>query len=205
MTNYKNGRIYKILNTIDDNVYVGSTTEALCKRMWKHKWDVKNNRFITRPLYVKAKEYGFENFYIELIENYPCECKEELVAREGYWIRQIGTLNAIVAGRTPKEYYEENKQQLQTKSNEYYYANREEQLRKSSEWRKLNKDLIKQTMKTYRENNQEKLFNYRESAKEYRAQKITCNICSTCVSRGNMSTHQKTKKCKSSIKPDVNE
>ena len=48
-------KIYKILNTIDDNVYVGSTTEPLCKRMWKHKWDVKNNKFITRPFYVKAK------------------------------------------------------------------------------------------------------------------------------------------------------
>ena len=62
MTRYQNGRIYKILNTIDEDVYVGSTTEALCKRMWKHKSDFKNNRFITRPLYVKAKDYGFENF-----------------------------------------------------------------------------------------------------------------------------------------------
>ena len=49
---------------------------------------------------LKQKKYGFDNFYIELIENYPCECKEEMAAREGYWIRQIGTLNATVAGRT---------------------------------------------------------------------------------------------------------
>ena len=48
--------IYNILNTIGDNVYVGPTTETLCKRMWKHKWDVKNNSFITRPFYVKAKK-----------------------------------------------------------------------------------------------------------------------------------------------------
>ena len=157
MTNYKNGRIYKILNTIDDNVYVGSTTEAFCKIMWKHKWDFKNNRFITRPLYVKAKEYGFENFYIELIENHPCECKEELVAREGYWIRQIGTLNAIVAGRTTKQYYDDNKQQIQTTRNEYYYANREEELRKGKEWRDSNKDKKRQLDKLYSENNQDNI------------------------------------------------
>ena len=102
MTNYKNCRIFNLLNTIDDNVYVGSTTETLCNIMWKHEWDVKSNRFITRPLYVKAKEYGFEHFYIELIENYPCECKDEWVAREGYWIRQIGTLSALISGRAQR-------------------------------------------------------------------------------------------------------
>ena len=144
MTNYKNGRIYKILNTTDDTVYVGSTTEALCKIMWKHKWDVKNNRFMTRPLYVKAKEYGFENFYIELIENYPCECKEELVAREGYWIRQIGSLNAIVAGRTAEQYYHDNKQQLKKGSNDYYYANYENELKQRKEYRDNNKDKIQE-------------------------------------------------------------
>ena len=135
--NYKNGNIYKILNTIDDNVYVGSTTEPLCKRMWKHKWDVKNNRFITRPFYVKAKEYGFDNFYIELIENYPCECKEEVVAREGYWIRQIGTLNAIVAGRTPKEYYEDNKERKQQQTHDYYHTNHYKLLVKKQEFIEL--------------------------------------------------------------------
>ena len=79
-----------MLNTIGDNVYVGSTAESLCEGLYMHKWAVKSNMCLTRPLYAKAKEHGFKRFSIELIENYPCVCKEELVAREGYWIRQLG-------------------------------------------------------------------------------------------------------------------
>ena len=35
--NYSNGKIYKILNYIDDQCYVGSTTQALSKRMVWHR------------------------------------------------------------------------------------------------------------------------------------------------------------------------
>ena len=127
-----------------------------------------------------------------------------MVAKEGYWIRQIGTLNAILAGRTQQGYYEDNKETKQKQSHDYYYANHEEILRKRMEWRRLNKDVLKQRHKIYRENNQDKIFHYRESEKEYRAQKITCNICSACVSRGDISTHQKTSKCLSNrITPSV--
>ena len=40
---------------------------------------------------------------VELIENYPCNDVYELRAREGYYIRETGTLNKNVAGRTPRE------------------------------------------------------------------------------------------------------
>ena len=33
------------------------------------------------------RELGVENFYIELIENFPCDTVEELRAREGHYIR----------------------------------------------------------------------------------------------------------------------
>ena len=48
-------------------------------------------------------ELDVENFDIELIENYPCNDVYELRAREGYYIREIGTLNKYVAGRTHQE------------------------------------------------------------------------------------------------------
>jgi hypothetical protein len=48
-------------------------------------------------------EYGVDNLYIELYEMYKCNTKE-LVKREGEIIRQIGTLNKNIAGRTLKEY-----------------------------------------------------------------------------------------------------
>eukprot|EP00972_Heterocapsa_arctica_P110895 16331017-Heterocapsa_arctica.AAC.1 len=59
------------------------------------------------------REVDSDEYYIELIENYPCSSLEELRAREGFWIREIGTLNKLVAGRTAKEfgreYYQQNK------------------------------------------------------------------------------------------------
>ncbi|MFN9938255.1 MAG: hypothetical protein ACK56I_02165, partial [bacterium] len=56
-----------------------------------------------RPLYKLMIELGCDAFRIDLIENYPCEDKQASRQREGYWIRQIGTLNKVIAGRTQKE------------------------------------------------------------------------------------------------------
>ena len=38
MTDYSKGKIYNILNTIDDNMYVGSTVETLGQKMAKHRY-----------------------------------------------------------------------------------------------------------------------------------------------------------------------
>ena len=34
---YKNGKIYQILNNVNDDIYVGSTCQALSKRMYQHR------------------------------------------------------------------------------------------------------------------------------------------------------------------------
>ena len=47
---------------------------------------------------------------IELFENFPCNSKEELNKKEGQVIREIGTINKQTAGRTNKEWYEDNKE-----------------------------------------------------------------------------------------------
>ena len=39
---------------------------------------------------------------IELFENFPCNSKEELNKKEGQIIREIGTINKQIAGRTYK-------------------------------------------------------------------------------------------------------
>ena len=54
---YKNGKIYKILNTITDDVYVGSTCQPLSKRMAKHRETINTRKGHTL-LYTKMKELG---------------------------------------------------------------------------------------------------------------------------------------------------
>lgn len=70
-------------------------------------------------------ELGVDNFYIELIEQCPCNSKEELRSVEGKHIREIGTLNKQIAGRTQKEYYEDNKEEWTMRCRERYENNKE--------------------------------------------------------------------------------
>jgi hypothetical protein len=65
--NYKNAKIYQILNYIDDDVYVGSTTQPLFKRCYEHKIRLNNEKFNTL-LYQKISETNLENWYIEVYE-----------------------------------------------------------------------------------------------------------------------------------------
>ena len=113
---YHNGKIYKITDTAYTVCYIGSTVQPLCNRMAEHRKDYK--RFKTGATTVVCAsfkildEYGIENCKIELIEAYPCENKEELRKREGYWIKTEDCVNKNVAGRTHKEYHEEHRTRL---------------------------------------------------------------------------------------------
>lgn len=119
---YKNGKIYIIRNHINDMVYIGSTTQPLHKRICWHKCNGQKYR-----LHRAMEELGRDNFYIELLEKYPCESKEEFLVREGHYIRQFDSFkngyNGVVAGRTMaewrKEYYQQNKEELNKKGREY--------------------------------------------------------------------------------------
>ena len=116
---YVNGKIYKIVNNVNDEVYVGSTTQTLAKRFSVHKNDSKKKSKNLAPLYQLMNEIGSENFCISLIKEYPCTTKTELCLEEGKYIRDIGTLNQQIAGRTRKQYYEENKEKELARNNEW--------------------------------------------------------------------------------------
>ena len=98
---YSLGKIYKILNTETDDVYVGSTCMELSERFNYHLMTSQKKEW--RKLYALMKLIGHGLFYIELIEVYPCETKTQLREREGHYIRTIGSLNMCVAGRTQLE------------------------------------------------------------------------------------------------------
>ena len=90
--NFNNGKIYKITNNINSEIYVGSTCDILRKRFNTHKLQITQDTKKNRPLYKLMTELGTDIFRIDLIEEYSCDDKQALRQREGYWIRQIGTL-----------------------------------------------------------------------------------------------------------------
>ena len=114
---YQNGKIYVIRNSIDNEIYIGSSCQALSKRFQKHK-DSLTTYKKDRKLYSKMIELGIDKFYIELIEEYPCDNVEQLRRREGEIIRELKpVLNKQIAGRTLAEWQEDNKELLKNGSN----------------------------------------------------------------------------------------
>jgi hypothetical protein len=125
MPNYGNGKIYTIRCRTDDTlIYVGSTIQPLCERLAGHKRDSKGEKDKNMLLY-KTINKNWDNWYIELYELYPCNCKDELCKKEGEIIRLIGTLNSRIAGRTKKEWYDENKEKHAESEKKWYEANKE--------------------------------------------------------------------------------
>jgi len=67
----------------------------------------------------------FVDHQIELLETFPCNSKDELSAREGYYIRTTNCVNKCIAGRTDAEYREENREQYTEYQKQYYENNKE--------------------------------------------------------------------------------
>ena len=122
--NFTKAKIYKITNDYNDDVYVGSTCDTLGRRFSCHKCDARREKHQNRPLYKLINEIGSERFRIQLICDYPCDDKYQLRQKEGEYIRQIGTLNKNIAGRTDKQYEQETKEQRREYKKEYIQQNK---------------------------------------------------------------------------------
>lgn len=126
MPNYSNGKIYKLVNNVNNLIYIGSTINKLRVRFAGHKVPSKiNNR--KSKLYELMREIGKYNFKIILIENFSCNSKEELNSREQYWIDKLNPeLNMLGA-----IFNEENrKTKTKIRNERYYKENKEETLKK---------------------------------------------------------------------------
>lgn len=138
-----NGKIYIIRSFQTNNVYVGSTVQKLNQRLQGHKqkyklWKNGKHHFLTSFEILK-----YEDAYIELIENYPCNSKEELFIREGEVIRQTdNTINICIAGRTQKQYYAEHKDEWIEKNKNYYDNHKNTIIENQRQYRKQNNHTI---------------------------------------------------------------
>ena len=126
---YSKGKIYTIRYRNDDSlIYVGSTVNILSYRFADHKRRCKNpnNERHNLMIYQKMRETeDIDNWYIELYEDFPCDNKEQLLKREGEIIREIGTLNRNIAGRSTEQYRKDNKEKYEKYLKEYRRQNKE--------------------------------------------------------------------------------
>ena len=159
---YSNGKIYCIRNHIDNQIYVGSTCQNLSKRMAYHRSNAKKQDRQNTLIYPLMMKYGVEQFYIELVEECPCENSKQLEKREGELMRELkASLNKVVAGRTTDEYkvecadkikkakaisdkkYAEKKQEkIKTYRKDYYWKDPEKYRERARKYNQEHKDDI---------------------------------------------------------------
>jgi hypothetical protein len=179
---YENGKIYLVKCKNDDTlVYVGSTYMSLEKRFSLHK----NSK--TGSLYKYVND-DWDNWYIELYEEYPCKNKHILELKEGEVQRDIATINKNIAGRTHKQYLQDNFEKISEQKKQY----RQDNLDKLSEYNKQhyqdNREKYLEQKKQYRQDNREKI-------SEKNKQKIKCERCGSIFVKCSIKKHQRSQKC----------
>jgi hypothetical protein len=164
MKKFSKGKIYKIVCNLTKKIYIGSTCEStLARRLAKHvsyiNFYIKNNKTIHLSSYdiIKGGDY-----YIELIELFPCNSKDELFVREKYYIDLINCINKNKPISTLEEkkeysinYTKQNKNKIKEYSINYRKKNEDILKKKNNEWIKNNKKKLKEYQKIYRDKNKD--------------------------------------------------
>ena len=123
MVNFANAKVYKLVNDVDDAVYVGCTCGKLTERLNEHKKASRLKPNIRVYGHVTAtggwKDGGWK---IILLAETPCENREQLHAHERDWVERVGTLNMRVPGRSKTEYVATHREEHAAKERARYSA-----------------------------------------------------------------------------------
>jgi hypothetical protein len=172
MPNYQKGVIYGICcrDPSVPELYIGSTTH-LSGRSACHAFNCNHPEgiFGTYKIYKFINEHGgWENWEVCTLEEYPCESRQELEAREGYWVAQIKpALNMKTPGLNQKDdpktysrnYRMQNAEILKTKRKQNYQRNPDKFRAVAKQWYRGNKDKKRE----YYLANREKLLAYQKN------------------------------------------
>jgi len=121
------GMVYQIWSPSSTDRYIGSTIQELSARMSGHRaafkrWSADN----TKEFCTSFGVLRFSDAKIELVEIVEFQSLSELKAREGHHIRAGDCLNKRIEGRTPAEYYVDNREVILKNNTMYNAAHRVE-------------------------------------------------------------------------------
>lgn len=157
MPNYARGKIYKLTDGV--RTYVGSTTEkTLAHRKAQHV--SKSKQYPDRKLYKYMAEVGWDSMFMVLLEEFACETKDQLRAREQFWADQLqADLNAYRVQLTDEQRAEAFRQR--------YLANKAAYLERIRNYKNANIDKIK----------------------AYNSAPMSCNVCGKTMQRQSLYGH----------------
>lgn len=183
MSKYQKGIIYKLVNTVDDKFYVGSTISGLKHRIGQHKSNSSKKTHI--KVYAYLNELGWDNVTIEEIERYPCSNKVELTKREQHWKDilkpELNTNDCIVC--ISKAEYTRKWKRNKYKNNQEY---RQSELEKGKNFRLNNPNYMSTHSKNYHVLNKDKIME--------RKNKIVICDCGSSYQYGSTAVHKRTRK-----------
>jgi hypothetical protein len=176
------GLIYKLyVPGLDELCYVGSTTMMLKERLVYHQNAAKYDSQTKARSHLLFSE-GNEPV-IECLEEGTYASKEELLARERYWIGRFPEcLNHNIPGRTWQE---------------RWALNREHNLATHREWLKNNQEHTRAYLEANRNKirEQEKARNaagYKDVRNAKKKEKVECPVCKKVMNKGSLWTHTNT-------------
>jgi len=162
---YKHGKIYKLFSKNTELVYYGSTIKTKERRLDKHKTDYISYLNGNEHYYTSFEVLKYGDYDLEFLEEYPCGNKKALERREGWYQRNFECVNFRIEGRTNKEYYEDNKEQIK----QYYEDNKEHITLYKADWYQENKEEISKKL----------------------AETVTCEDCGKHLVGSSLSGHKK--------------
>ena len=134
---FKNGKVYKLISSKTDKIYIGSTFQTLKDRNRVHKSKKSNN-----TLSYLITDFG--DFDIVLLEKLPFATKKQLHEVEAMYIRRHKDIcvNKKIPLRTKRQYYLDNREVIRNRNKKYRIKNRPSILLKQREYRKKNKERL---------------------------------------------------------------
>lgn len=156
------GKIYKIIHSQSEIIYIGSTFNTLRNRWAKHK----NIESTSIGKYIK--EFGSNQFKIILIKEYEVVDRIHLQMYEQLWINKTKCINTQPSFKIP----------ILEKEKKYSYM-KDYRI----EYREKNRKMLNEKDKQYREKN-------KEIIKKKQTEKIKCS-CGKEISKTNIAKHLK--------------
>ena len=180
MVNYALGKIYKIVCNNTGLIYIGSTCEpTLARRLAGHVGNYKQYKKGKCKYITSFKVIEGDNYDIILIEEIPCESKDQLHKRERYFIESNECVNRNIPTRTQKEYDKEFRPKILERHREYNINN---------------KDKLKAYFDTHKNEKHE----YDKKRRLIKGKVVCC--CGSIYGGAHKSDHEKTKKHQEYIK-----
>lgn len=177
--------IYKIYNTENDNIYIGSTKQSINARFRNHKHATRQGS--SRKIHNQMRDLGVDKFHVVEIDRQEVEDRQSQLKLETEWVERFQSELNIRRPYTSdvkkleiaRTYKQNHKAQIKEYNKKFWQDHRETEIERTIKWREDNADKVKNYSKKYGKEHREFL---KEKAKKNRQKTLEdgsfrCEAC----------------------------